>query len=77
MEPHLVEVPKRRRPNVEPLEDRLSPGGIAISDSFGILAVTPPGGGVGHSADHMHPSVGVGGLNTAEARSRVVSWTPS
>jgi hypothetical protein len=64
---------------VETMEDRAVPASFAgdlAGFTGGLLAVSPPGGAA-HVMDHFHPDAGVGGLNTAEAQSGVVIWTPT
>ncbi len=82
-----MEPPKevqKRRFQIEKLEERIAPsngnfppGQFPSGRTDGILSVDPPGVADSHSMDHLHPTVGVGGLNTAEARSGVVNWTPT
>ena len=43
----------------------------------GILSIQPRVIDGDNTADHLHPSVGVAGLNKAEANSGVLSWTPT
>ena len=74
MEPRLIEVQQRRRPQVEQLEERIAPARSVVG---GVLSMTPPGAVEGNSWDHLHPVPGLGGLDSAEARSGVINWTPT